>query len=170
MVRVLSSPKYGFLLWDIDVRVGMGSSGDDVMLVQYLLARAPEAAQYAPDQISGSSGIAVSDVDGTWGPQTAAAQKWFEQNYKSRASVVADGVIDPVPESGTWFGPPSSPHEYKLYSLQELYSMAAGGFGNVTPNIKNMPNDGQCPAELAYALQAALNASDVGDADGADGG
>ncbi|MGO8798231.1 MAG: peptidoglycan-binding domain-containing protein [Roseiarcus sp.] len=174
MVQVLSNSTDGFLLWNVDSRIGMGSTGDDVKLVQYLLARAPEAAQYVPDQISGSSGISVSDVDGNWGPQTDAAQKWFEQNYKGGAPVVADGVIDVVPQSGILFG--NNPtYEYKLYALQELYAAAAGGQMNVTPTIQNMPNDGQCPSDLAYALQAALNgaqgsgASPDGGSDGSDG-
>ena len=161
MVQVLSSSEFGFLLWNVDARVGMGSEGDDVRLVQYLLARAPEAAKLVPDQISGSSGITVADVDGIWGPQTDAAQRWFEQNYKCGAPVVADGVVDMVPESGIIFGG-SAPHEYKLYALQDLYSIAANGLGNVTPNIRNMPNDGQCPSELAYALQSALNRAGFG--------
>lgn len=169
MVQVLSSPQFGFLLWNVSARVGMGSTGDDVRLVQYLLARASEAANATPTQISGSSGLAVADVDGVWGSKTDAAQRWFERNYKGPIPVVADGFIDTIPDSGTIFG--NSPtYEYKLSGLQELYATAAGGATNVTPTIENMPNDGQCPAELAYALQAALNGSDVGGADGADGG
>jgi hypothetical protein len=172
MVHVLSSSDYPFLLWNVDSRIGMGSTGDDVMLVQYLLARAPDAAQYTPDQISGSSGIAVSDVDGSWGPQTDAAQKWFEQNFKGGMPVLADGVIDVIPQSGILFGD-SPTYEYKLAALQNIYATAAGGMNNVTATIQNMPNDGQCPAALAYALQAALNSSGAsggGAAGGSDGG
>jgi len=171
MVHALTNSDNTFLDWNVDARVGMGSTGDDVKLVQYLLARAPEAAQYLPDQISGSSGIAVSDVDGDWGPQTDAAQKWFEQNFKGGLPVVADGVIDVIPQSGVFFGD-NPTYEYKLSALLNLYAAAAGGVNNVTPTIQNMPNDGQCPSDLAYALQAALNSSQAlgagaaGDSDG----
>jgi hypothetical protein len=174
MVHVNSGSDNDFLLWNIDSRIGMGSTGDDVKLVQYLLARAPEAAQYMPSEISGSSGIAVSDVDGSWGSQTDAAQKWFEQNFKGGMPVLADGVIDVIPESGILFGD-NPTYEYKLAALQNLYATAAGGMNNVTATIQNMPNDGQCPSDLAYALQAALNgaqgsgASPGGGSDGSDG-
>jgi hypothetical protein len=175
MVHVLSNSDNSFGLWNVDSRIGMGSTGDDVRLVQYLLARAPGAAQYTPDQISGSSGIAVSDVDGNWGPQTDAAQKWFEQNFKGGLPVVADGVIDVIPQSGFTFGD-SPTYEYKIYALQELYATAAGGMNTVTATIQNMPNDGQCPSDLAYALQASLNSSGAsgggaaGGSGGSDGG
>jgi hypothetical protein len=168
MVQVHSDSDNVFLLWNVNSRIGMGSTGDDVMLVQYLLVRAPEAAQYTPDQISGSSGLTLADVDGNWGPKTDAAQKWFEQNSKGGLPVLADGVIDVIPQSGITFGD-SPTYEYKLFALQELYATAAGGMSNVTPTIMNMPNDGQCPSELAYALQAALSASGATGAGGGGG-
>ena len=168
MVHVLSDSNNIFLDWNVDARVRMGSTGDDVKLIQYLLARAPEAAQYMPSEISGSSGIAVSDVDGSWGAQTDAAQKWFEQNYKGGMPVLADGVIDTIPQSGILFGD-NPTYEYKLAALLSLYAIAAGGMNNVTPTIMNMPNDEQCPSDLAYVLQAALNSSQATGAS-ADGG
>jgi len=149
----------------------MGSTGDDVKLVQYLLARAPQAAQYLPSEISGSSGIAVSDADGNWGQQTDAAQKWFEQNFKGGMPVLADGVIDLIPESGILFGD-NPTYEYKLAALQSLHATAAGGMNHVTATIQDMPNDGQCPCDLVYALQTALNnsQSSSSNADGGSGG
>ncbi|MGO9642511.1 MAG: peptidoglycan-binding domain-containing protein [Candidatus Acidiferrales bacterium] len=159
MVHVFNLLTTDFQLWNVDARIGMGSTGDDVRLIQYVLARAPEAAQYWPDKISGSSGIAVSDVDGIWGPQTDAAQKWLEQNWKGNNPVVADGFIDPL-QGGITFGTDTT-YEYKLSVALFLYAIAANQ-GTVwvskgsTETIMDMPNDGQCPADLGYALQAAL--------------
>ncbi len=82
----------------------MGSTGDDVKLIQYMLARAPEAAQYVPGEISGSSGISVGDVDGEWGAQTDAAQKWLEQNFKGVTRIIADGFIDTIPPPAAVLG------------------------------------------------------------------
>jgi len=173
MVHTLTTSDNTFLGWNIEARVGMGSTGDDVKLVQYLLARAPDAAQYVPSEISGSPGIAVSDVDGSWGSQTDTAQKWFEQNFKGGMPIVADGVIDSIPPSGILFGD-NPTYEYKLAELLHLYAIAAGGMGNVTATIQNMPNDGQCPSDLAYVLQAALSSSGAssggGSTDGSDDG
>jgi hypothetical protein len=178
----LTSVAEGKSIWNIEARAQMGSQGDDVKLIQYLLARAPEASSYVPDLISGSSGIAVGDVDGTWGTQTDTAQKWLEQNWKGSATAVADGVIDMIPATGVNFG--SDPvHEYKLAILQWLYAVAinqSGHFldgseymaGQPSTILQNMAGDGQCPSDLSYALQAAKSQSqNWGSADGgADGG
>jgi len=169
-------------LWNVDARVGLNSTGDDVKLVQYLLARASEAAAYVPDKISGSSGIAVSNVDGIWGSQTASAMSWLEQSWKGLHAVVADSCIDQIPSTGLYFGP-NDALEYKLAVLQWLYARvkAATHIGDqqaYTQYVANMPNDGQCPQDLAYALNAAnpgaqdTGSSDPssGSADGSDGG
>jgi hypothetical protein len=176
----LTSVDVGKSIWNIEGQAQMGSQGDDVKLIQYLLARAPEASQYIPDLISGSSGIAVSNVDGVWGSQTDAAQKWLEQNWKGNNTVVADGVIDVIPATGVLFG--ADPvHEYKLAIVQWLYAVAINQgknfldgseymAGSPATILLNMANDGQCPSDLAYALNAAKNNSQSSGADGGSGG
>jgi hypothetical protein len=181
MVHVTSIDA-GKSIWNIEGRAQMGSQGDDVKLIQYLLARASEASNYIPDQISGSSGITVSNVDGIWGSQTDVAQKWLEQNWKGNHTAVADGVIDVIPATGVLFGA-DSVHEYKFALLQYLYAVAINQSNNFLDGseymagspatiVMNMAGDGQCPSDLSYALQAAKNESQTwGGADGgSDGG
>jgi hypothetical protein len=174
-------------LWNVSSRVGPGSTGDDVKLVQYLLARAPEAANYG-GPISGQSGIAVANVDGIWGPQTAAAMSWFEKSWKGRGNLQADSVVDPNPPGSCNFGVNGN-FLYKITALQVLYGVAqlkdmgmtADG-GTVANTVLAMPTDGQCPQDLAYVLQNAavsiaqnINYNDPnpgadGGSGGADGG
>jgi hypothetical protein len=152
-------------LWNLSTTAQYGATGDDVRLVQYLLARAPEAAAYEPDKISGQSGITVDDVDGIWGPQTAAAQSWLEQNWAGNLKVAADGRVDPTFVDSIKFGP-NDAYEFKIAVLQHLYAVAqlqrrvtSADTEAMATLGENMPNDGQCPPDLAYALQAVLASS-----------
>jgi hypothetical protein len=166
MVQVMQDPN-GMSYWDVSQRVGVGSTGDDVRLVQYLLARAPESEQYRQD-ISGSSGIAVSDVDGAWGPQTAAAMSWYEQQTATFSGTVADGCVDPAPPNTINFGP-NNEYQYKIHSLQWFYIIAQSNgtcnmmdFPSMSNILMGMPNDGQCPPALAAALTNSTMLGSVG--------
>jgi hypothetical protein len=149
--------------WNVSDRAGPGSSGDDVRLIQYLLARAPEAAAIRPDRISGDSGITVDDVDGMWGPKTTAAVSWLERSYHAKnGSDFADGVIDPMPSHQDHFVVGSTTFQYKIMSLQVLYCivMLQDRFESASDSeffgtIMAMPDDGQCPGALAVALRTA---------------
>jgi len=134
-----------FKVWDIDKRVGSGSSGDDVRLVQYLMARTTFC------------GITVPQVDGIWGPITGAAMTALEANV---SEVLADGVVDQMPFRIT-FEHLGQAYIYKLAILQFLYSKAvAPQNDDQDPKLSEatlmaMPDDGVCPNDLALALRNA---------------
>jgi hypothetical protein len=180
MVHVSSSSQGQF--FNTDARIGMGSTGDDVRLVQYLLARAPDAAPFVPGFMSGSPRITVGDVDGVWGTQTDAAEKWLEQNCVGLEQLIADGFIDTVAPGGIGLGETAAGQlfQYKLDALMFFYAVAMCQGLNMHDQtmygvVMDMPADPQCPGDLAYALQAALNSAptadgDAGDSGGSDGG
>jgi hypothetical protein len=158
-------------LWNLSSTTQFGSTGDDVKLVQYLLARAPEAGAYESDKISGQSGIAVSDVDGIWGQQTAAALSWLEQSWKGNHPVVADSRVDPTFGGTITFGPDGI-YEYKILVLQHLYAVAMMKHAATSADTAtmsslglSMPDDGQCPPDLGYALRAASGNTGSSDPD-----
>jgi hypothetical protein len=148
----------GLTLWDVSFRIGPGSVGDDVRLVQYLMAR---FVQYDPVAPPATPGLTLSDVDGQWGSRTTAAMRWIEQN----GGVVADGVVDPCPADTLDVGGPYSQYRYKIALLQWYYigEIAQKSPGTPYPFdgpaksaiLMDMANDGQCPADLAWALESA---------------
>jgi hypothetical protein len=154
--------------WNVSARAGLGSSGDDVRLIQYLLARAPEAGAIRPDRISGESGITVDDVDGMWGPKTTAGVSWLEQNYHAKnGNDFADGVIDPMPFHQDHFVVGSTTFQYKIMSLQVLYCIVilqdrfeTASDDEFFGTIMAMPDDGQCPVALGIALTTAATLQD----------
>jgi hypothetical protein len=162
MVQVMQDPN-GMSYWDVSQRIGFGSVGDDVRLVQYLLAVAPASARYRPD-INGSSGLTVLDVDGVWGPQTAAAMAWYEQQTVNFGTL-ADSFVDPAPADTINFGP-NNQYQFKIHSLQWFYVIAISDgaqdmtdFGGMSEVLMAMPNDGLCPSPLGFALTNALTAA-----------
>ena len=71
MVKAIHSQAMDELtMWDVSFRVGPGSSGDDVRLVQYLMAK---FVQYDPVAPPSTPGLTLADVDGVWGQKTTAA-------------------------------------------------------------------------------------------------
>jgi hypothetical protein len=150
--------------WNIADRLSPGSKGDDVKLLQYLL--------YWFNVQSGNFAYTLGDVDGDWGPRTSAAVAALEQTGPNfivpdaamgigAGPFVADGVVDVVPGLGytSILGP------YKLFALQTNYAT----LHNVDISDHNarglclmaMPDDGFCPDDLAYALNAAKESSNV---------
>jgi len=154
MVKAIHSAAMdGLTLWDVSFRVGPGSQGDDVRLVQYLMAR---FVQYDPVKPPSTPGLTLADVDGVWGPRTTAAMQWLEKN----GGVVADGVVDPCPLDTLDVGGPYSSTMYKIAMLQWYYipevakRIVFDGPGK-SAILMDMANDGQCPADLAWALESA---------------
>jgi hypothetical protein len=149
----------------------LGSAGTDVAMVQYLLARAPEAISYpfanGPALSNGDCPIGVSDVDGDWGPNTDAAMSWFEQ-ASTLMPVYHDGAVDPMGSVAygdqIHFINSGAAYEFKLALLQELYVsvICRQAFPNPQAQaraIRSMANDGECPPILAADPLLALEAS-----------
>jgi hypothetical protein len=140
----------GNQIWNVDKRIPtFATTGDDVRLVQYLLARTEDC------------GISVSQVDGVWGPTSAGALSAFEQHFGS--TVLADGAIDPITPSDS-FVKNGHVFTYKLSLLHDKYVVKQSPAALLVPAlyssvVLNMPNDGQCPPELAAALNALIGPS-----------
>ena len=135
-------------IWDVEKRIGSGSKGDDVRLVQYLVAR------YG--MWTGAPGyISVDEVDGDWGPKTSASFLLYEQ---TAMSVRTNGFVYPAPLDVDIFHTGVHGFIYHIISLQE-YNCAAilrkpvGAIDYDT--VMAMPDDGLCPADLGFALTAA---------------
>jgi hypothetical protein len=159
MVNVFKTPGSTSRNWNVDARVGPGSAGDDVRLVQYLLVRAPEAEPYLTTPVNGGPGIGINDVDGIWGPQTSAAMSWLEQTF----NVISDGVVDPCPPGTDFFSSQINNCFYKIILLQQLYVINQvrgnnSGTSNDTKTtvLMTMQDDGMCPSALVQALNNAL--------------
>ena len=160
-LTTITLPNDGSLYFNVARHLTVGCSGDDVSLVQYLLARAPDAEPYLTGannfQLTGLCPIGVADVDGIWGPDTAAAMAWFEQAC-TNPPVYRDGAIDPlgsvpygdqqvfINSGGAYF--------FKLSVLQDLYVIAQSkaivtDTGTRNSTLRKMAADGQCPSTLA---------------------
>jgi hypothetical protein len=136
-------------IWNVEQRVGPGSSGDDVRLVQYLLAM--WGADYSIPGV-----IVLDDVSGSWDSKTSASMALFEKNLTSAA--LADGVVDPMPPDTVGFSAARSSYLYKIYSLQWAYSQKRGRHDLLEVEsevVMDIPNDVTCPTDLSYALIAA---------------
>jgi hypothetical protein len=151
-------------------RLCLGSSGADVAMVQYLLARAPESIAYpfgnGPTLSNGDCPIGIGDVDGNWGPNTDAAMSWFEQ--ASITPVYHDGAVDPLGSVSLGdqihFINGGTAYEFKFALLQQMYVAAICRNASPDPPSQNramrsMANDGECPSILASDPLLALEAS-----------
>jgi type VI secretion system secreted protein Hcp len=148
MPEVIDAEGGGGPIWNVEEKIGTGSTGDDVMLVQYLVAR------YG--MWEGKPGyISVHDVDGIWGPKTAASFLLYEQ---SATSVVTNGFVYPVRPHTDFLHAGAHGFLHHIVSLQEYYCAIISGkpVGGVDSHIvMEMAHDGMCPSKLAYALSAA---------------
>ena len=135
-------------IWDVEKRIGSGSKGDDVRLVQYLVARYGMWTG-SPDYIT------IDDVDGTWGPKTSASFLGYEQ---SAMDVRTNGFVYPAPFDVDIFHTGVHGFIYHIISLQEYYCAAIlqKPVGVIDFDVvMAMPYDGMCPPDLAFALTAA---------------
>jgi peptidoglycan hydrolase-like protein with peptidoglycan-binding domain len=169
--NVMTVPPDSRIFYNILRHLCLGSSGADVALVQYLLARAPESMAYpfanGGTLSNGDCPIGVGDVDGNWGPNTDSAMSWFEQACILQ-SVYHDGAVDPlgsVPNGDqTFFVNGSTTYEFKLAVLEQMYVSVICMNALPAPQlqnraIRNMANDGQCPSILASDPLIALEAT-----------
>lgn len=159
MVSSINSAE-GYQIWNVDKRIPtFATTGDDVRLVQYLLARTEEC------------GITVSQVDGLWGPISAQALTTFEQIFGT--AVLADGAVDPITPSDR-FVKNGQVFTYKLSLLHDKYVVKQYAPALLIPalysaTVLNMPNDGQCPPALAAALNELIAPSNALSGDPFDG-
>lgn len=139
------------VFYGIDQAVGVRGANrrDDVMLVQFFL----RALARADDPISKESyrpkGQTPIDVDGIYGPQTAAYIKHFE-DVLSRASDVGmklwqDGVIDPKPP-----GQNMGPLHGRVYAIIRLNASYGTIFG--IDRHSAIDKDSDFPAALRLKL------------------
>jgi peptidoglycan hydrolase-like protein with peptidoglycan-binding domain len=159
------------IFYNIRRHLCLNSSGSDVAMVQYLLARSPESLAFpfanGPLLSNGDCPIGVGDVDGSWGPNTDAAMSWFEQSCTLQP-VFHDGAVDPL--GSVAFGDEvnfvngSTTYEFKLALLQQMYISVI--CQNPFPDpplhnraIRNMAKDGQCPSILGSDPLLATEAS-----------
>jgi hypothetical protein len=132
-------------LWNVDARIGLGSTGTDVMLVQYLLGQALPYVDAGRPQ-----------VDGVWGPITAAAMSALEKTYPN--DLLADGAVDPLP-SAMVFDHGSQWYSYKLAALQGIYCQTRNPAVDPTDlyqsidALMNTPNDVGLPTALSVVGQ-----------------
>jgi hypothetical protein len=151
----------GDIYFNVKRHLCFGCSGVDVALVQYLMARAPDAiSSLTPDVAQLSNGncpIKVADVDGVWGPNTDAAMAWLEQAL-IYPPAFADGAVDPigsVPNSdAASFSHGDNYYVYKLVALQRIYTMTRivrydAGADSRNYGIGTLAWDGLCPSILA---------------------
>jgi len=152
-------------VWDLSQRVSVGSIGDDVSLVQYLMVRFAMVRVKADPAGVAAFGLAIGEVDGIWGPKTAAAMAWLERsntgdpNAGGQGGFLADGAVDPFPAGVEFYNHGPLQLGYKMCGLQELY---CAGISHLPSNaipaqqfsdiVMGMPNDGLCPPSLANTL------------------
>jgi len=116
------------VLYGVDQAVGVHGANrpDDVMLVQFFLRALSRVNDVVTRESYFPTGQALIDVDGIYGPQTAAYIRHFEA-VLSRAAPGAlwrDGVIDPRPQ-GRNFGPLHG----RVYAIIRLNTLYAESFG-----------------------------------------
>jgi hypothetical protein len=119
------------VFYGIDLAVGASRANrrDDVMLVQFFLKSLSRTIDSETKESYTPSGQAMLQVDGIYGPRTAAYVKHFEA-VLSRASQGAamqlwqDGVIDSKPP-GTNVGPIHG----RVYAIIRLNTSYAASFG-----------------------------------------
>jgi hypothetical protein len=163
----------GDVYFNVKRHLCFGCRGVDVALVQYLLARAPDAiSSLTPDVAQLSNGdcpIKVADVDGDWGSNTDRAMAWFEQAL-IYPSVLADGAVDPIgsapiSDGDAFLRGDYALYVYKLIVLQRIYTMTNitrydAGVDTRNDGIGTLAWDGQCPSFLASDPVIARRAHD----------
>ncbi len=146
MPTVIDAEDDGGPIWNVEERIGLGSTGDDVRLVQYLVAR------YG--MWEGTPGyLTVEDVDGVWDAKTAASFLLYEQ---TATSVVTNGFVYPVKPHTDFLHVGVHGFLHHIVSLQEYYCaiISEKPVGGVDSHIvMAIADDGMCPSELAFALR-----------------
>ena len=156
-----SSEPGHYALWNIDRRVFRGSTGVEVMLVQFYLAM---------ENIVRPTGMFFGDIDGIWGPHTDDAMDKFENQHVATSQsdgVAPDGVVDPMPPPG-FFLRQNNMFLYKLHRLGLNYCTLKLGReitrSTFNTTLMSMATDPACPPGLRVALDIALgnlSASDI---------
>jgi hypothetical protein len=118
------------VFYGIDQAVGVrgANRGDDVMLVQFFLRALARVDDPVTKESYFPKGQAMIEVDGLYGPRTAAFINHFE-DVLSRAStgdfkMWQDGVIDPKPQ-----GRNVGPLHGRFYAIIRLNAAYASSFG-----------------------------------------
>lgn len=138
-------------MWDIKKKVGKFSPNVrmDVKFCQFMFYKV-------------SKRLLLSDVDGIWGPKSAAALAGWEKGAKL---LVRDEIIDVIPPGGNGVGTISK-KVYKLVTLQCYYicdtlgisdlGVAFSSASAVQTALLAMPEDcDDMPADLRHDMVAA---------------
>ena len=129
MARVFLIKKPMKVLYSVEQSVGQGCANrrDDVYLVQFFLRAAME-----PSPETGTGFIPPGQqpiaIDGSFGPQTNAYIRFFEQEVvrlNPATHLSQDGRIDPVPPNSGGYSATSG-NIYKIYALNLAYFRRRG--------------------------------------------
>lgn len=129
MARVFLINKPMKVLYSVEQPVGQGCANrrDDVCLVQFFLRAAMEPS---PETGTGfiPPGQQPISIDGSFGPQTNAYIKFFEEEVKRlnpATHILLDGRVDPVPPNSGGYSAASG-NIYKIYALNLAYFRRRG--------------------------------------------